>query len=291
MIDVYFSRPGSDSEVMERLKIDVKYAKKRVFISQYVLKESELKLLLKDCTTQKRLVLNRSLENEKIKKNYVVLLGSPKNISNMHHKFIIVDDVLWVGSMNISFNAMTNNWENMMRITEPAIVEKYLIEFKKLFILGKTNADIFKDKCIDSKCKYTVNDPLNHYQVIVTYEQIVEEYYSEYQNGQEYTTNSKYNDKDNRIIYSLVCKEQDPIVSYNDETRCFKCHTYSSGKALHRIQYQKTTEYYQRYLEGEEVMLDFSADPVMKEDIYETGEAICLECLYQMLEDKEWLTE
>ncbi|MDQ0876134.1 hypothetical protein QFZ77_004793 [Paenibacillus sp. V4I3] len=162
-VEVFFTRPGSNSETLERIKLDVKYAKKRLFISQYFLTEAEINGLVESCNVNKRIILN----DDGYKFHHdptVVILGSKYFQSYMHHKFLIIDDILWTGTLNLSENASRSNWENMMRIRDESIIESFASEFKKMFILGKALAKsaINPKTC---RCGEEYTDPFQHYNI------------------------------------------------------------------------------------------------------------------------------
>jgi phosphatidylserine/phosphatidylglycerophosphate/cardiolipin synthase-like enzyme len=56
----------------------------------------------------------------------MVVLGSRDFTQGvMHHKFIAIDDMaVWTGSFNFTYNAQ-RNYENLLRISDPAIVAQY----------------------------------------------------------------------------------------------------------------------------------------------------------------------
>lgn len=42
--------------------------------------------------------------------------GTIKHI-NMHHKLLIIDNIIWAGSYNLTMDAANYNWENAVRIS------------------------------------------------------------------------------------------------------------------------------------------------------------------------------
>lgn len=62
--------------------------------------------------------------------------------SQMHHKFIIVDDkTLWTGSGNLSQNARSHNDEAAIIIEHPAVAKIYIDEFNRLKTINPTEWD------------------------------------------------------------------------------------------------------------------------------------------------------
>ena len=56
----------------------------------------------------------------------------------MHHKFIIVDNImLFTGSYNFTNDAERNNYENVIKTDIPEIVAAYREEFKRVWAIGK----------------------------------------------------------------------------------------------------------------------------------------------------------
>lgn len=57
--------------------------------------------------------------------------------SIMHHKFAIIDQGLWTGSMNWTKSGTTKNQENSLYIDDYIIVERYLTQFEKVLARAK----------------------------------------------------------------------------------------------------------------------------------------------------------
>ena len=132
-VEVYFNRPGKVSEIKDRIINDIKYAKRRLLAAQYIFQDELIRDALISNTNirEKKLILNEKEEN--LNNLHYVILGCKGNpfYSNMHHKFLIVDDTVWVGSFNMTPAASERNWENILRITDEKAVKQFVEEFKK----------------------------------------------------------------------------------------------------------------------------------------------------------------
>ncbi|MDP9726538.1 hypothetical protein J2W44_005650 [Priestia aryabhattai] len=177
-MEVFFSRPGKKGEIKERIITDIKYARKRVLISVYSFTSQEIAQVINKSKAFDKRIVHDSKVNPKKTKTNTPLITDEKFIeencaklgyeySQMHHKFIITDDVLWTGTYNLSFNADSNNWENMMRISDKDVVRKFVEEFDKMFVFSKAI-----DKQLNLKecrcCNDEVEDPFEHYRITHT---------------------------------------------------------------------------------------------------------------------------
>lgn len=141
---VYFTRPGNSCEIVERLKTDIINSKDRILMASYYLTEPEIIKSIKESrATIKRIILNQPRDAGVLKKNgidSVVVLSKENTPIIMHHKFIILDDVIWVGSFNYSTKATLMNWENLIRIEDENLnknlFKDFIEEFKILFLFG-----------------------------------------------------------------------------------------------------------------------------------------------------------
>ncbi|MBQ9199412.1 MAG: hypothetical protein IJ141_04470 [Lachnospiraceae bacterium] len=162
-MEVFFSRPGNDCEIFDRIRNDIKYAQERILCAMYSFNDDETIQLINNANlTEKYLVIDKQqFKNDnkfKIKiddTTHVGLLGYDKKSNglfcHMHHKFFIIDNVLWVGSFNISHSAKTRNWESCMRISDSDIVEKYVNEFWNIYLFSHIDRPWIKineDNCV-----------------------------------------------------------------------------------------------------------------------------------------------
>lgn len=228
-VEVYFSRPGQVSEIKDRIINDIKHAKRRLLVAQYTLTDDLIRNALVSNTNiiEKKLILNQK-EGDLNNLHYVILgcKGNPI-YSNMHHKFLIVDDTVWVGSFNMTPAASEKNWENILRITDQKVVEKFVEEFKKMYMYARCipAPDMYADytylfsnigyiKCING-CSSEIGDIFNHFQPIY-YTEMVERNYMENMKGN--TCNTKVLKEKNTLplhLTSSILKCKNEIQSVN----------------------------------------------------------------------------
>lgn len=180
-VEVYFSRPGQVSEIKDRIINDIKHAKKRLLIAQYEFSDEDIRKEVNNNQNvlDKRMILDK---RDQILNGIdcVVLGGDGKPIyTHMHHKFLIIDDAVWVGSFNFSKTASSKNWENIIKINDSTVFNEYINEFKKMFVYGKcisfsknevsnvTYDDIFNNyKYECTCCNSQVEDIFAHFQPV-----------------------------------------------------------------------------------------------------------------------------
>lgn len=181
MIEAYFTRPGEFNNIYTKLLNDIKLCKNRLLMAvAYCSDEEIVKAIIekgKDINNfDKRIILNapdmyrnNSLAPLLRMHCNCMALGtwiSEKNQSNMHHKFIICDNVLWIGSYNFTEYAKHNNWENMLRIDDEKVIADFLLEFEYMWIVGDAiNTYLDKNRCL--QCGKIVSDPLSHFSIVV----------------------------------------------------------------------------------------------------------------------------
>lgn len=262
LIEVYFTRPGNEQEIMNRIKLDVQYAKRRVLIAQNYLSDGAFKSIVEECSVQKLVVLdNRSSLVTFKDKDYVVFLGHLEEDvkSLMHHKFLIIDDIVWAGSLNTSGNA-GSHWDQMMRISDEEVVNDFLVEFKKMYLLGKAlgQKNIEPSKCVLG-CSDNIKNPINHYQISVGVETIRNRITIDTSEGTVYS----YYEREN-IEWNLHCKHQDPLIDYRKSTRCESCKELINNGTINKLEFFNT-----EYGDKKCSSIQF----------------LCLECLYDSLDD------
>ncbi|MEH7379113.1 phospholipase D-like domain-containing protein [Bacillus sp. JJ1533] len=146
-IEVYFTRPGKRSEIRDRLLLDLKHAKQRIYVAMAFINDNDfLEIIGKfNINSQKKFIINTNANRHRIVTtaytNECVQLGGVVNgeesvNSLMHHKFVIIDDILWLGSYNATEHAAQIHWENMIRITDEQVISQFVREFNKMFIIG-----------------------------------------------------------------------------------------------------------------------------------------------------------
>lgn len=88
-------------------------------------------------------------------KLYVVTLGNSKESNQMHHKFLIIDKEIWIGSYNFTNAAGLKNWENMILIKDnPNLFKNFETEFYKMYRLGIFFYENFKSYIEKNKCSH-----------------------------------------------------------------------------------------------------------------------------------------
>lgn len=190
-IESYFSRPGINREIQDRIKTDIRYAKKCIYIAQYNFTDRYiLEEVIKSQALDKRIIvnhenkskviyeinklLNDTLKNFKFDLDVITSLGSSEDKnkgyyeSAMHHKFMIADDCLWTGSYNFSMNASLGNWENALRITNKEIVKSFQNEFFRMYSFARAITDnLLSNKC--KICNEKIDDPFEHFRINVEF--------------------------------------------------------------------------------------------------------------------------
>lgn len=172
---VFFSRPGKIREISDLLINDIKNAKTRILVSSAYFTDRELaEAIIGVHISEKRVIFNRKEVEENANNNYpfkkiyneiknhcqVTMLGSCRSL--MHHKFIIIDKVLWTGSYNFSKNAREYNWENIIRIDERELVKQFSQEFECMWRIGEAvNVKLIDNIC--QICNNTVLNPMSHF--------------------------------------------------------------------------------------------------------------------------------
>lgn len=116
-------------------------AKKTLDICMYMLSHELLTKAVIDA--HKRGVCVRLITNEdNVKTTWRMgIMGIAKKVKNqqypnklMHHKFIIIDTKKCIlGSLNWTYSATRNNWENIFITNECKLVDPYVQEFQRLW--------------------------------------------------------------------------------------------------------------------------------------------------------------
>ncbi|MGY3414053.1 hypothetical protein ACVWY4_000218 [Bacillus mycoides] len=184
-MEAFFSTPGTSDIISSKIKQDIRMAKKQIFCAVcYWDDESICDDIINSKALSKKLILNNGLPttgvlNKLIKNNIdMVFLGvSSSPFSNMHHKFIIIDEILWMGSFNFTVAARERNYESMIRLRydkkERAInkiIDAYKNEFNRLWVLGeylKNEVQVGKGTC--NYCSKKVINPFDHYLIDIIY--------------------------------------------------------------------------------------------------------------------------
>lgn len=142
---VYFS---ADSKISGQIILAINDSQKTIDLALYEFTSEELQKTLKtarDRGVKVRIIADRLQASDKdtvipklIKDGYEVKLLSgrqnKKNQGSMHNKFAIFDGkLLETGSYNWTYSADNLNYENVLFITDPAIISAYQSEFDRLW--------------------------------------------------------------------------------------------------------------------------------------------------------------
>jgi Zn finger protein HypA/HybF involved in hydrogenase expression len=318
-IETFFTRPGLVCEIADRIKNDLKFAKQRILGATYSITEDDYVNLIKDSPVPlKKFVIHNEKDHIKFKDIQHVKLGmeTPDKMFNMllHHKFLIIDDILWVGSYNLSKNATLNNWENIMRITEISVVNQYLSEFKKMYVWGAafqenkliaySNFDEDMNECNDCKkeschkhkyiycdeCKKRIEDPFEHFRVNV---QVVKKTKEELQDldGEfsPYSYKKIEDGKIEKVILECIHKDES-----KNKLKCPNCGTFHWKRNLSRIEFYEDVDIHHQHATGEiwdeKLNKPIGTKPLFSleksEKRYILSKEMCLECLFDILEER-----
>ncbi|MEO2078581.1 MAG: phospholipase D-like domain-containing protein [Bacillus sp. (in: firmicutes)] len=314
--EVFFSRPGQKCEIAERIKTDIKNSHERILLANYYLTEPGIKEAIEESPAPiKRFVLN-----DKAKNVDCVVLGQQPSVL-MHHKFLIADNILWVGSFNFSSNATGFNWENVLRINDYGTLTSYYDEFKKMYLFGKAFTvspwteilfdpkenscplcnpvnDFQKEyqkkfkkcpkhsylECDD--CKEPVEDPFQHYIVEVNHVSEIEVYYRDIDG--DYLRGHDKKISENIDSYVLTCKDK----KNKKIKKCEFCRTVFFEKDLNKFHFiDEEIEYYE---DGYEEVLNEEGHHIRMDPTFKKGGTTrkkrgyicyCSRCLYNKLDD------
>lgn len=177
MSEIIFTRPGKKCEIKERLIEDIKNTKFRIYMAMFSFTDRDIYNAMHESVAPNALfILNEGdLDGEKKSCSYdladkydihTVVLGNNK-FSKMHHKFIILDNIAYIGSYNFSYPASNQNWEFIIRITDPKEVKKIEEEFWGMWFIGGSNI-LNGNKCIN--CSTTVDELYDHFAILIDYD-------------------------------------------------------------------------------------------------------------------------
>jgi hypothetical protein len=184
-IKPFFSRPGNTCEIREALLEGIKSANEKIYLSMaYIDDEEIISQIIESKVSDKRIILNldhvkRNLQNyESLFKGHfdkiTKVLGSDEGYySTMHHKFVILDNCVWIGSYNFTNAAKERNWENMTCIEGSVeLVKSYEEEFYHMWNTGiylsseLNNKIAYKAGTLFCKdCNEEINDVVKHFLV------------------------------------------------------------------------------------------------------------------------------
>ena len=142
-------------------------------------------------------------------------------ISHMHHKFLILDDVIWsFGSYNFTISAKERNWENMIRIEDKGsnLIDDFIKEFDYMYMFGSLFSHKLKHHTCEI-CEETIHDPFTHFSISL-------ECCSVYFNSDDSEKDEEYLGKVHNSTNIKCQKENEDIFSSQDYVNsCYSCDT------------------------------------------------------------------
>lgn len=124
MDELIFTRPGNRCEIKERLIEDIKNTKFRIYLAMAYFSDQDIYDAMHESSAPTALfILNegdiqningRRSRSFDLVRNYdihTVILGDER-YSKMHHKFIILDNIAYIGSYNFSYPASNQTFHN-----------------------------------------------------------------------------------------------------------------------------------------------------------------------------------
>lgn len=302
MVEVYFTRPGTVCEISDRIINDIKYAKDRILIAEYYLTEHKIiEALNYNKISEKYFIFDSVRDN--IPKGNIGYLGNGEMNVKMHHKFMIIDDILWIGSYNLSMSAKAKNWENCLRITDKSVIQKYEEEFWNMFLLAKCKVVELLNcggrsnfECCE--CHNELTDPLLHYSIGIKIVSDIDEFWDNIDYDGVGCAVSVSEEKDTRIDrYNIICKEKVNIRKIS----CEKCEKIDYIFNLSKIDYYHNVTRVLHISDKDRWRIgDYDARPIIdecweresnsKERIVRT-KYLCISCLLEYLKGKFWKYE
>ena len=141
-LDVYFNRPDQTVPIY-RLRDDMRSARDRLVLASAWFTDDETAQAFAESRATLRLAivsrsdLNRPggsrqaveiLQRAQQKNCVLSIIGTGDwRTGVMHHKFVVADNIVWVGSYNFTYQAK-RNYENLMRVASAELAEKFWAE-------------------------------------------------------------------------------------------------------------------------------------------------------------------
>jgi phosphatidylserine/phosphatidylglycerophosphate/cardiolipin synthase-like enzyme len=129
--------------VVQALLQDLASAQKQVHIAMYSFTIDEVADALvhaKECGIPVDLVMESDNMDSTAVKQLItagISIRGDEVDSLMHDKFLVIDDrIVWTGSMNMTYTSLCEDLNNMVRIVDPYLAEKYDAEFSEMFDQG-----------------------------------------------------------------------------------------------------------------------------------------------------------
>lgn len=128
--DTLFFIPDHARYVKKRLLADIAQAKQRIWVASFELTHRSLLGALR--AAQQRGISVRLLTD---KQNRVPsgARGTAPPHGCMHHKYALIDDVIWTGSMNWTTRGLTTHQELVSRLSDAQLLSRYLHDFERLW--------------------------------------------------------------------------------------------------------------------------------------------------------------
>jgi len=136
-----FFMPQEGQICTNRLHADLENAQEKICIASYWLTHLTLVTTLRKAARRKvsvEIIFDKSTPNaatlqQQFRDSRIQFTESNVNAARMHHKFIVIDDMItWAGSANLTGTAFSKNYENMIRIESSEIAHRYLVDFRNL---------------------------------------------------------------------------------------------------------------------------------------------------------------
>lgn len=139
---MYFNRPDQTVPI-HRLREDMRAAQERLVLASAWFTDDETANAFADShATLKLAIVSRSdlnrpggskqaveiLQRAQRKNSVLSIIGTGDwRTGTMHHKFVVADNIVWVGSYNFTYQAK-RNYENLMRIASAELAEQFWAE-------------------------------------------------------------------------------------------------------------------------------------------------------------------
>ncbi|MGD6870447.1 phospholipase D family protein [Bacillus cereus] len=168
-MQTFFVNPGNCKKLRSNIIEEIRNAKVRILVAVGFFSDEGILKAIKENTkvNEKKVILNKAdldRPSEPGKKPigsvwakeklYVVTLGSyhGSTSNNMHHKFAIIDNTVWVGTFNFTTGASLRNWECMFKINTSHIVNEFTDEFYRMYRLGLFSNENRSEFIKNTKC-------------------------------------------------------------------------------------------------------------------------------------------
>ncbi|OXS56437.1 phospholipase D-like protein [Bacillus sp. V-88] len=225
MSEIIFTRPGTKCDIKEKLIKDIENTKFRIYMAMFSFTDRDIyDAMHRSCAPNALFILNegdikgenKSRSNDLVNKYniHTVILGNNK-FSKMHHKFIILDNVAYIGSYNFSYPASNQNWEFVMKITDQEDVKKIEEEFWGMWFIGGARI-LNGNKCFN--CNSQIEELYDHFTIMVDYKS-----FSTINDPREYIKTSCISLTDNCSVCKAITAKVKINYGENYQIYCIKC--------------------------------------------------------------------